>query len=348
LCRARAFEAALEMRLHPSLTLFVNCEPSALGSPCPAHLRPVVDAARRQLRVVTEFTERELAVDPAALLAGAAASRQAGWGVAMDDVGAAPESLSFLPFVHPDVIKLDMRLVQDRPGPDVAEIASAVMAQAERTGAVILAEGIETEAHVQVARILGATIGQGWLFGRPQPPSTIMRPAATAVPIPLFSPPDTVAGTTPFDAVAARRPLTRAAKDLLLPMSHHIEDQLLRHNGGLLLACFQEARHFTPATARRFGRLADNSSLVAALGVGMPQSPVPGVRGANLHDGDRLSGEWTVAVIGTHFASALVSRDLGDTGPDHLRRFDFTITHDRDLVLTAARALLRRITPLHA
>jgi DICT domain-containing protein len=80
----------------------------------------------------------------------------------------------------------------------------------------------------------------------------------------------------------------------------------------------------------------------------MPPNPVPGVRGATLHAGDRLRGEWTVAVVGTHFAGALVSRDLGDSGPDMQRRFDFTITHDRELVLTAARALLRRITPLHA
>lgn len=344
LCRVRAFEAALAIDLHPSLTLFVNCEPSALGSECPSHLQAVVDRAQRQLRVVTELTERALAQDPAALLAGAAASRQAGWGVAMDDVGAEPDSLAFLPFIHPDVIKLDMRLVQDRPDPQVAEIANVVMAQAERTGALILAEGIETEQHLQVALTLGATVGQGWLFGRPQPPEYCRAPA-TAVPVPLLSPSNAVAKTTPFDAVAARRPLTRASKELLLPMSHHLEDQLARHEGGLLLACFQEARHFTPATMRRFERFATRSPLVAALGSGMPAAPAPGVRGANLRPGDRLRGEWTVAVVGTHFAGALVSRDLDEDVSDMQRRFDFTITHDRELVLTAARALLQRIAP---
>ena len=34
-------------------------------------------------------------------------------------------------------------------------------------GIVALAEGIETEEHVDRARVLGATHGQGWLFGRP-------------------------------------------------------------------------------------------------------------------------------------------------------------------------------------
>ena len=35
-------------------------------------------------------------------------------GVALDDVGAAPPSLAVLPFVRPDLIKLDMRLLQGR------------------------------------------------------------------------------------------------------------------------------------------------------------------------------------------------------------------------------------------
>ena len=36
-------------------------------------------------------------------------------------------------------------------------------------GAVILAEGIETPAHLAAARSIGATLGQGWHFGHPEP-----------------------------------------------------------------------------------------------------------------------------------------------------------------------------------
>jgi hypothetical protein len=39
----------------------------------------------------------------------------------------------------------------------------------------------------------------------------------------------------------------------------------------------------------------------------------------------------------------LIAVDLGDNGPDHDRRFEFTVTHDRDLVLEAARSLMTRI-----
>jgi DICT domain-containing protein len=100
-----------------------------------------------------------------------------------------------------------------------------------------------------------------------------------------------------------------------------------------------------PATARRFSRIARHSPLVAALGVGLTDEPVPGVRGADLDAHDPLRGEWNVIVVGPHQAAALVARDLGDTGPERERRFDFAITHDRDLVVAAARSLLRTITP---
>ena len=87
--------------------------------------------------------------------------------MALDDVGAEPASLAVMPFVRPDVIKLDLRLVQGRTTAEVARIVNAVRAQAELTGARILAEGIETRRHAEIARTLGATIAQGYLYGRP-------------------------------------------------------------------------------------------------------------------------------------------------------------------------------------
>jgi hypothetical protein len=55
-----------------------------------------------------------------------------------------------------------------------------------------------------------------------------------------------------------------------------------------------------------------------------------------------------VIVAGPHRAAALVARDLGDTGPDVERRFDFTLTRDRPLVVEAARSLPRDLAPVHA
>jgi EAL domain-containing protein (putative c-di-GMP-specific phosphodiesterase class I) len=76
-------------------------------------------------------------------------------------------SLAFLPLLSPDVVKLDLRLVQARASTDVAEIVNAVADHRERTGAVVLAEGIETAAQLAALRELGAELGQGYFLGRP-------------------------------------------------------------------------------------------------------------------------------------------------------------------------------------
>lgn len=95
---------------------------------------------------MAEITERALTHNPAELLRAVRLMRACGCGIALDDVGAVSYSLALLPFLVPDVIKLDMSLVQAWPDADQARILTAVSAYAERTGATVPAEGIETAA----------------------------------------------------------------------------------------------------------------------------------------------------------------------------------------------------------
>jgi EAL domain-containing protein (putative c-di-GMP-specific phosphodiesterase class I) len=343
-CRTSALHAALQARLDPSLPLFVNAEPATLREPCPADLRPVLDAAAERLTVVVEMTERSVAEDPAALMAAVDALRRAGAGIALDDVGAAPQSLALLSLVRPDVVKLDLSLVHERTGAAGALVVNAVRDYAERSGAVVLAEGIETQEHARRAYVLGATLGQGWLFGRPHadPP----RGVAAVQPVRLLGPGDASADRTPFEVISARRPVGTATKRMLLPMSRHLELQSDNDVApSVLLGCFQEARHFTATSARRFAALAERNAFTAVLGVGLDSRPAPGVHGADLPASCPLRREWNVLSIGPHRAAALVARDLGDTGEDGDRRFEYVITHDRELALEAARALLPWVLP---
>ena len=350
-CRAAACRAALGAGLPASMALFVNAEPRTIRTPCPDDLVAVIARAERRLRIVTELTERAVAADPPALLLAAQEARAAGQLVAMDDVGVDPGSLALLPFVAPDVVKLDMSLVQDGVTPVNVRVVTAVQAHAERTGARILAEGIETAEHLALARIYGATLGQGWFFGRPGP-----LPARSAASGPRRSAPlerargvswSGAADATPFEIVSQQRPVVRATKRQLLPMSRLLETQA--ESGPdlpVLLACFQHARHFTPATNVRYRRLAETTRLLVVIGQGLAAEPLPGVRGVSLEPADRLAPEWDVIVVGPHFAGALIARELGGpTENDRDREFEVVVTHDRDLVLAAARSLLSRVTP---
>lgn len=331
--------------------MFVNVEPETAnvtflqpppGSPEDASgvCTPAAD-----FQIVVELTERALIAEPIELLKLVARVRARGWGIALDDVGADRGSLALLPLLKPDVIKLDLRLVQQRPSAEIAQIVSAVHAEAEGSGTVILAEGIETEEHLNIALSMGATLGQGWLLGRPAAlPQPL--PELTGSPVQIVDRGDPVSTETPFALGAALRAPRRSRKALLIEISKHLERQaMVAGESTVVLATFQDASFFTTATGRRYAQLASQAALVGALGEGMPPEPLPGIRGCVLDPDDPLVGEWDIVVVGPHFAATLVARDLGDTGPDNDRRFEFVLSHNRDLAIQVAFVLMSRVWP---
>jgi EAL domain-containing protein (putative c-di-GMP-specific phosphodiesterase class I) len=347
-CQHTAMEAALRAGLTGSWSVFINVEPEAardaLEAPADVPAAQGGDHPQRaRLRVIAELTERSLTADPHQLLNLVARVRSRGWGIALDDVGADRNSLALLPLIRPDVIKLDLRLIQQRPSADVAEIFCAVNAEAERSGTAVLAEGIESREHLNTALALGATLGQGWLFGRPgQPQKTAAPSAASTVRIIRRGPEASAEAPFALAAAAASPRVTR--KDLLIEISKHLEHQAIRSGEATaVLSTFQEAVFFTPATRRRYRQLAQCAAFVGVLGRGMPLAPMPGIRGGHLSPADPIHSEWDIAVIGPHFASCLVARDLGDSGPDRQRRFEFVLSHNRELAIKVATALFSRI-----
>ncbi|TNM69629.1 EAL domain-containing protein [Streptomyces sp. NP160] len=344
-CRAAAFRGAAVHGLVEPLSLFVNVEPEVLDSAPLDVLLEIAASAPGHLRVVVELTERALAKRPAELLRTVERVREAGWAVALDDVGAEELSLAFMPLLRPDVVKLDLRLVQDAPGPDVAQVMNAVNAYAEDSGALVLAEGIEHEAHLRLAQALGAGLGQGWMFGRPQAvPAEHLPTGALQLPRRSASAGRDPLASSPFALLPDGVELRQAPKKLLVELSKQLEREALRQGSTCVVAStFQEARHFTPATTGRYRDLAERTAFVCALGEDLPAEPMPGVRGATLSPADPVRGEWDVVVIAPHFSAALLARDLGDDGPDAARRFEYALTYERATVAAAGRALLARV-----
>lgn len=342
-CRRAALQGALDGGLPSSQALFMNVEPSLVSTAGPASLRALIGQARERLTVLVELTERALTTGPTELLRAVDWLRGGGFCIALDDVGVDPRSLALMPFLAPEMIKLDLALVQRNPTSTIAEIVHAVGAEAERTGAMVLAEGIETEQHLQQALALGARYGQGWLFGRPGAlPAPSSEPDLRPIPRPRRS--EVATERTPFAIVTEHKPTRRGDKRLLLALSRQIEVQTAEQGPtAVLLSTFQNQNFFSPRTAALYSSLAERAALVGALGVGMGAQPAPGVRGVALDEAEPLRGEWNVIVLGPHFAAAFVARDLGDECADMDRRFDFALTYDRDLVVRAAGAMMSRV-----
>ena len=95
--------------------------------------------------------------------------RASGVRIALDDTGSGSVSLSNLFDVHADIIKIDIEVTRGIESDPMKEaMATALKSLADRSGAMSLAEGIETEEELELLRRLEVEAGQGYLFGRPE------------------------------------------------------------------------------------------------------------------------------------------------------------------------------------
>ena len=342
ICRAAACRGALNAPLPDGTPLFVNIEPVSTRTECPPDLRDVIALAAARLQVVLEVTERSVADDPAGLLAFVDRLRGDGLRVALDDVGRDAASQAMMPLIRPDVIKLDGSVVHHPETRRSKAVIAAVRAEADRTGAIVVAEGIETSRHLATARAAGAMLGQGWLFGRAGPLPSDRSPAQLE--LPNTSRPD-VNGDTPFQVASRFHAATSGGKRTLLALSRVLEDRGVHASEPtVLLTTFQQARNFDEATRRRYAGIAAEGMLTAVYALGMTEHPVRNVRGCPLAADDPLVGEWTVIVIGGRFAGGLFARQRTGGSSDQAV-FDIVATDDREVVLAAAIPLLRRLAP---
>ncbi len=96
--------------------------------------------------------------------------RAAGYGFALDDFGAGYVSLPHLAVIRPEFVKIDRSsLVHAAESPKYREfLRHLIRAASEFTTDGIVAEGVELETELELARELGADYAQGYLLGRPE------------------------------------------------------------------------------------------------------------------------------------------------------------------------------------
>ena len=107
--------------------------------------------------------------------------RARGARIAVDDAGSAYAGLQHIVRVKPDIIKLDRSLVAGvRSRADKAALIDCFVGFAQRTGALVCAEGIESLDDLAVLADLDVSYGQGFALARPSPPWTTVAPAVAA------------------------------------------------------------------------------------------------------------------------------------------------------------------------
>ncbi len=343
-CRCTAFRAADAVGFGAPLQLFVNAEPQALTASCPPHLVQDFVQAHRTLDIVVEVTERYLLDAPAELLRVRDTLDELGWAVALDDVGANDAGVALLPVLRPAVVKLDRSLLSPHPSRAQRDALAGVRAYVERSGACLLAEGIETEQDLRRARELGATWGQGWLFGRPGP-------LAAALPRPRQR-------QRPLREDVISRDENRSLVDAFRLLSRHspIEDDVMVQtvrdevaavcaeaagaaSGSLLVVQTGDPQSLPTGLYRTLDVLHDTCALVVVLDAHAPPRRSGVLRASVLDPRDVSAGDTAALLLGPDRATAVLARPGAD-GSWAVGR-----THDPDVVADTARALLARVTP---
>jgi EAL domain-containing protein (putative c-di-GMP-specific phosphodiesterase class I) len=169
LCRRLAFEGS--SRVPPGKKLFLNCLPAAIGDPSLRDEGLRANLEKYQLApedLVLEISERESIENFAIFRELRDAYRELGVGIAIDDAGAGYASLEAIMEIAPDYMKADMTLVRGiDTDPPRREVVNGLRGVADRIGAQVIAEGIETKEELRVVRELGIRFGQGYFFGPP-------------------------------------------------------------------------------------------------------------------------------------------------------------------------------------
>jgi diguanylate cyclase (GGDEF)-like protein/PAS domain S-box-containing protein len=115
-----------------------------------------------------EITESCLMEDPRDAIRQLEALREAGLRISVDDFGTGYSSLAYLTRLPVSTLKIDRAFVNAAiTEPGSAAIVRMVIDMARRLRFDVVAEGIETEQHVQFLTQHGCEQGQGYHFGKP-------------------------------------------------------------------------------------------------------------------------------------------------------------------------------------
>lgn len=146
---------------------FDFCDPvEIIANICDAH------GVRRSL-ICAEITETALMTDRSMVRDAVERFHKAGIDVWMDDFGSGYSSLSILRDLDFDEIKIDMGFLFNFNERAKTIITSAVR-MAKQLGTHTLAEGVETQEHVDFLKSIGCERIQGYYYGKPQPLSELM------------------------------------------------------------------------------------------------------------------------------------------------------------------------------
>ncbi|MGF1588034.1 MAG: putative bifunctional diguanylate cyclase/phosphodiesterase [Pleurocapsa sp.] len=124
-----------------------------------------LDLAGKDLKL--EITESTLMENTSAVTKVLEQLKEREIKLCLDDFGTGYSSLSYLRYLPVDTVKIDRSFIGSEINSTNYDIIKAIVNLAHSLGLDVVAEGIETEAQLEILRSLGCEYGQGYLFAYP-------------------------------------------------------------------------------------------------------------------------------------------------------------------------------------
>lgn len=177
-------------QLPPSVSVSFNLSVHDVASPETIRelTRMIVASGLSPERLMFEITETTLMSDIDGARAVLEQLRGLGVRIALDDFGTGYSSLGMLHQIPLDTLKVDRSFAAGMTTQSGRAMIAAIRGLAQSLGLDCVIEGIETEAQLMEASLLGCRYAQGYLLGRPAPMGSVLRGIREAVPVKLPAP----------------------------------------------------------------------------------------------------------------------------------------------------------------
>ncbi len=168
-CRVKAIEWASRLGMESRLS--INFMPNAVYEPercIRTTLRAAKDHDFPLDQLIFEVTESERVEDVPHLNNIITYYREHGFLTAIDDFGAGYAGLNFLAELQTDLVKLDMGLIRDIDSSLTRQaVVRSIVNFCRELSIRPVAEGIETQAELNVLKDMGIKLFQGYLIAKP-------------------------------------------------------------------------------------------------------------------------------------------------------------------------------------
>jgi len=125
--------------------------------------------------LMLEVTESAYTDDADRMIAVVEHLRTLGFRIEMDDFGSGYSSLNMLSTMPIDVLKLDMKFIQNVQNEKDFRLIQLILDIADFLKVPVVAEGVENEEQCQMLKEAGCDLVQGYFFSKPVPPEEFAR-----------------------------------------------------------------------------------------------------------------------------------------------------------------------------